>query len=138
MISELALFWNGAICSTYGYLFLANPSLLIDNYYSMSIEVTPVLQSICCYYGATLLTLAFLFLHYIPFKEKQGPGLRLGMMLSMAYMCVAGYRVVMEKDTATAGALAAANKTMILQGVTLAVSFFGFKAAPKPDKKKKK
>lgn len=97
MIPALALFWNGAICSVYGYLFLANPGFLLSNYYGTSQEIDSVSGSICRYYGATLLCLAFLFLHYIPFKEKQGPGLRLGMMLSGAYVVVAAYRVVLEK-----------------------------------------
>ncbi len=77
-----------------------------------------------------------MFLHYLPFGEKQGAGLRLGMMLALAYASVAGYRLYAEPDLSQA-AREGVMKTLGIQGTLFVLSFVGFKAAPKPSKSKK-
>ncbi len=68
-----------------------------------------------------------------PYPDKHQAGLRIGMMLSFLYVCVAGYRLVFE--TPDESGKAAALKTVAIQGATFIVSFLGFRIAPKPPKK---
>lgn len=93
MLALLALIWNGALNGAMGGLFLFKPSILLSFFYTGELDSFPApdafLTSICQYFGVTLLTLSFLYLHYIPFADKRGPGLRMAMMLSLLYIAVA-------------------------------------------------
>lgn len=95
LVSTLALALTGGLSGVYGYLFLASPSSLISAYRDSSFAVDELMSSVCKYYGATLLVVAFLTLHYIPFPEKHGPGLRLSMMLALSYCAVAAHTLFM-------------------------------------------
>ena len=77
-------------------------------------------------------SLAFLSLAR-PYPDKHQAGLRMGMMLSFLYICVASYRLVFE--TPDESGKAAALKTVGIQGITFIVSFLGVRTAPKPPKK---
>mmetsp|Transcript_15007 Transcript_15007/g.29875 ORF Transcript_15007/g.29875 Transcript_15007/m.29875 type:complete len:134 (+) Transcript_15007:18-419(+) len=130
LVSTLALALTGGLSGVYGYLFLASPSSLISAYRDSSFAVDELMSSVCKYYGATLLVVAFLTLHYIPFPEKHGPGLRLSMMLALSYCAVAAHTLFMGGS----GNEEAARRTLMVQGVAFVVSFVGAKAAPKKKK----
>jgi hypothetical protein len=159
MLSTLALVWNFALSAAYGWLFLTSPTTLLSFFYNGDFTsittIDPFLDSICKYFAVALFTHAFLYIHYIPFTDKQGPGLRMAMMLSMGYIMVAMSKLVPEGATlspesakATLEALfaavsggeqnGAAVRTLAIQGATFVVSFVGMRAAPKPVKDKSK
>ena len=134
-LSSLALLWNGFLCLAYGVLFCVDPSPLFEVFYQQPIPASTILTSICRYFGAAQLVYSFLFFHYIPFVEKHGPGLRLGMMLSVAYLMVAGYKLIAEDpDASTKTAI---FLTFGIQGFTFVLSFVGFKTVPKEEKRNK-
>ncbi|GMI19405.1 hypothetical protein TeGR_g8827 [Tetraparma gracilis] len=169
MLALLALIWNGALNGAMGCLFLFKPSILLSFFYTGELDSFPApdafLTSICQYFGVTLLTLSFLYLHYIPFADKRGPGLRMAMMLSLLYIAVALTRFLPEDASPSAstfeymkdalegslgstlselvgGAKAvapnkqeAAIRTLVIQGFTFALSLAGMLTAPKKAKK---
>jgi hypothetical protein len=99
-------------------------------------EITVTLASVCRYYGAASFCFAFLFLHYIPFKEKQKPGLMLGVMINVAYLIVAAWRI--SSPGASVGSINSAWITIQSLLPMAALSFLGMKLAPKKENEEKK
>jgi len=131
MISSLALLWNGLLNGVYGALFLTNPAILLSFFYNgdtTSIStVDPLLDSICKYFGVALCTFSFLYMHYLPFPDKQGPGLRMAMMLSAGYMLVALSKFLPETAGTEEGG--AASYTSVFSSIEAALEAVGFGTA---------
>ena len=138
-ISSFALFVSGTVTLLYSLFFLFAPNALLSWFYGSPVHVEQVAASLCQYFGVTNFCLAFLYLHYLPFADKHGQGLRLAVMHCGGNLMVALHRIYLSgSGSSWTSGIVAAKKTLIIQGVMLLLSNIALKKALREAKTKKK
>ena len=137
-LSGLALLACGLLALAEGGVLLYDPAMLFSAYGRPALKLTTtegaVLLSLARYFGASLLTFGFLFVHLILHAEKHSAGLRTAAMFYGLCTGVAGYRYYeagLANDMATRDV---ALKSGALLGAALVLSVVGMLAAPKSEK----